>query len=75
MISQSVTCEQCGAQRGPSNHWLELRYIRGAPYLLKWSRAAEKPGSKHICGAGCAHLVLDKHLAALQEKPVQTEES
>ena len=69
MISQSIRCEECNAERGIANHWLELRHSKqGAPYFLEWSRAAEKPGSKHVCGQTCAHLILDRHLAALRDK-------
>ena len=69
MISQSIECEECKSERGCGNHWLELRHSRqGAPYFLEWSKASEKPGSKHVCGEDCAHRVLGKHLAALRDK-------
>ena len=69
MIAQSIRCEECNAERGSANHWLELRHSKqGAPYFLEWSKAATKPGSKHVCGESCAHSILGKHLAALRDK-------
>ena len=69
MILQAYKCEHCGADKGCGNRWLELRHSKqGAPYFLAWSKAAEKPGSKHICSEKCAHSVLDAHLTALREK-------
>ncbi len=68
MIASSVTCEECGAVRGPGNHWLELRRTpSGAPYFREWTYEAEQPGTEHICGEDCAHLVLSKHLTSLRE--------
>lgn len=69
MIGQSVTCEECGATRDSSvNHWFELRRTpSGAPYFREWTYEAEQPGTEHICGEACAHLVLSKHLSALRE--------
>jgi hypothetical protein len=69
LIGLTVSCEQCGANKGEGNRWLELRHTaQKAPYFLAWSRSAEKPGSKHICSENCAHLVLNAHLAALREQ-------
>jgi hypothetical protein len=68
VIGISFRCEHCKAERGEANHWFELRHVKGAPYFLAWSKAAEKPGSKHICSEKCAHSVLDAHLTALREK-------
>ena len=67
-IGTSIKCEECNAERGLANHWLELRHAKGAPYFLEWSKAAEKPGSKHVCGESCAHKILGSHLAALRDK-------
>jgi hypothetical protein len=68
MIEPTIKCEQCEAPRGEGNHWLELRYMRGAPYFLAWSRAATRKGSRHVCSENCAHVLLSQHLAALREK-------
>ena len=68
MIGQSVTCEECGAVRGIGNHWFELRRTpSGAPYFREWTYEAEQPGTEHVCGEKCAHLVLNRHLASLRE--------
>ena len=68
-IGTSIKCEECNAERGSANHWLELRHSRqGAPYFLEWTKAATRDGSKHVCGESCAHLILGKHLAALRDK-------
>ena len=69
MIGQSVTCEECGAVRGIGNHWFELRRTpSGVPYFREWTYEAEQPGTEHICGEKCAHLVLSRHLTALRER-------
>ena len=68
VISQSIKCDECGAERGSANHWFELRRSRnGSPYFEAWSLEAEKPGTEHICGEKCAHSVLGNFLAALRE--------
>lgn len=71
MIETKISCEVCSGVRQEGNHWLELRYSYGAPYIVKWSKQSEKSGRKHICGAACAHLLLDKHLTALVEERTQ----
>lgn len=69
MINRGITCDVCKKKRGPSNHWFELRRtITGAPYFLEWTGESEDPGTGHICGEACAHVVLSRHLAALREK-------
>lgn len=68
MIELSVKCEECNAERGEGNHWLELRYIHGAPYFLEWSVEAEQPGSHHVCSEKCAISIQSRHLAALRDK-------
>jgi len=68
VIELSVKCEECSAERGLANHWLELRHAKGAPYFLEWSKAAEKPGSKHVCGEDCAHRIVGRYLTTLREK-------
>ena len=68
MIGQAITCEECGSVRGEGNHWLELRRTTSAaPYFREWTPEAEQPGTEHICGEACAHLVLSRHLASLRE--------
>ena len=68
MIGQAITCEECGTTRGVANHWFELRRTTsGAPYFREWTPEAEQPGTEHICGEACAHLVLSRHLTALRE--------
>ena len=71
MIETIVKCEVCETARGAGNHWLELRYSHGAPYIVKWTKSSEKPGRKHICGAACAHVLLDRHLTSLVEERTQ----
>lgn len=68
MISATVTCEECGIEKGEGNRWFELcRTPSGAPYFREWTYEAEQPGSEHICGEACAHKVLGKHLSMLRE--------
>lgn len=66
MISMAVKCEECNAERGAANHWLELRHAKSAPYFLKWGPRSLRKGTKHVCGQKCAHLILDRHLASLR---------
>ena len=71
MIEVVTKCELCGGTRLEGNHWLELRYLKGVPYFLPWTPAAEKRGRKHVCGAKCAHIVLDRYLTGLVEERTQ----
>ena len=69
MINYEPECDECGARRGPGNHWLELRRTpSGAPYFREWTEEAMQPGVGHICGEACAHVVLSKYLTALRER-------
>ena len=68
MIELTIKGNECGAKRGEGNHWLELRWLRDAPYFLGWSPDSLQPGTEHICGEKCAHAILSKHLTALRDK-------
>ena len=68
MIETTIKCERCGHPRLEGNHWLELRFLKGVPYFLPWSKQAERRGRSHVCGSKCAHIILDKYLAGLVEK-------
>ena len=69
MIGVSYQCEECKRERGPANHWLELRHTpSGSPYFREWTFEAEVPEAQHVCSENCAHVILSKYLTALREK-------
>ena len=69
MIGVSYRCEECYRERGPANHWLELRHTpSGAPYFREWTFEAELPEAKHVCSEKCAHVILSKYLTELRER-------
>ena len=68
MVETSIKCEYCKGTRLEGNHWLELRNLKGVPYFLPWTPAAERRGKQHVCGAACAHIVLDRYLNGLVEE-------
>ena len=68
MIETTIKCDHCKGTRQEGNHWLELRYLKGVPYFVSWTPNAERRGRKHVCGAKCAHTILDRYLTALVEE-------
>lgn len=73
MIETSYRCDgpNCTAVRGPSNHWL-LLYADSVDFSIKpWddrSAADKDTGYKHVCGAACAHKLLDRYLESLRKE-------
>ena len=59
-----ITCDVCGVERGPSNHWLlskvELQMGRPAGITIcNWNEELAKDDRyKHICGIGDAIKLL-----------------
>ena len=58
----SKTCDICGVERGPGNHWL-LAFVdvsdKPSITFYPWNDvAAEGITVKHLCGAGCAAKAL-----------------
>jgi len=68
MIDTVYKCDVCNAVRGPENHWLMV-YSRRDFEVLPWSdETANDERNQHICGAACAHVVLDRYLESLRKE-------
>jgi hypothetical protein len=60
VIVATVRCEICGAERREANHWRLARINSGGLHFpLK-----RRDGDKDVCGQACAHILLDRWLAA-----------
>lgn len=74
---ERFTCDICGKQMGEKDRWW-IAVSECAPSgdsgigqpLLKlqpWDNLiAHSSGSKHLCGAGCAHTFLDRWMAGFR---------
>jgi hypothetical protein len=68
------TCDVCGKQKGETNHWLLLLPPVDPGYdkhddamtvfaLVPWHDGlAQELNVRHLCGAGCAAVALDRTL-------------
>lgn len=59
MTKLEITCDECGARKGPNNGWFHLVIddcFHLSPAILgkKWENQQD------ICSAGCALLALNK---------------
>lgn len=69
MKSIVYTCTMCPTTRTPSNHWLVARKMAGGgTYFIPWNviEDHEDEFDEHLCGAVCAHKLLDRDLPTLQ---------
>lgn len=77
MIDTQVKCDVCKAERGPANHWLLVRDLEQGFHedvslvygigIFPWNDPISKwPNVRHICGAVCAHKILDRYLESLR---------
>ena len=77
MIDTQVKCDVCKEVRGPSNHWLLSIETQAGLYedfsrivgigIFPWNDTiAERLETKHVCGAVCAHKILDRYLESLR---------
>ncbi|MDE2020840.1 MAG: hypothetical protein KGJ13_10935 [Patescibacteria group bacterium] len=73
MIENQFKCDICTAQRTPANHWLlVMPPAHGVLRIEPWdNQEALREGVQHICGAECAHKVLDRHLEFLRSGGVE----
>jgi hypothetical protein len=66
MKSTRFDCDMCGDTKRPSNGWW-VAMVGPVDDRLKigpWnSLTATEEGAVHLCGAGCAHKLLDRFLA------------
>lgn len=64
VIRQTISCDICGAQRRETNHWFiayeKCRELRVSGWT---SRHLLCPGTKHLCGESCLHMLLSEFLA------------
>jgi hypothetical protein len=67
MIETVYKCDVCGTVRGPENHWLlaDESSRSGVFILVPWDDYAPD-ADKHLCGAVCAHKILDRYLESLR---------
>lgn len=59
-ISQTVTCDQCGKQKGAVNHWF-CGYVSSAVGYMFTNfnpDLASNPQVESFCGRECAHKAL-----------------
>ncbi len=69
MIATVYKCDFCGATRGPENHWLLVRNCFGYFRVKEWDEdEAADPINKHVCGAKCCHVALDRYLESLRKE-------
>jgi len=60
-FSQKVTCDVCGIERGPSNHWI-LYIIAPAGNIIFSAWDASYRITGHLCGSGCAAKLLSQKI-------------
>lgn len=59
-----IICDECGAEKGATNHWRMV--IGGTSYIefTPWNDANDThPRVLHVCGQKCAHAVLDRWMS------------
>jgi hypothetical protein len=71
MIERQYKCDSgaCTQIKGETNHWIIAVLGKDGCWFLPWSaQEANEDGALHICGAACAHKVLDKYLESLRKE-------
>ncbi len=77
---ERFTCDICGKLMGESESWwvaINESAPTTAPFvsqpvlkLLPWDNLqGHSAGSKHLCGASCAHTFLDRWMAEIHAAP------
>jgi hypothetical protein len=61
-ITEKITCDVCGIERGPANHWIVSDNDRanGKLSFHIWTKAYQEYG--HLCGSGCATKLLEQQI-------------
>lgn len=75
MITEKITCDVCGAQRGIDNHWLmSVQFNETALSFYMWSEEyfREKQNG-HICSAECAAKHITQTLLTKKHEAVKDE--
>jgi hypothetical protein len=79
MKIEAYKCDVCGVGRGPSNHWL-LADIHGtteesSALFYRWDDELNDGYMKHICGQGCASILLGQTIESWSktEAPHETQ--
>lgn len=70
MKIQSYQCDECGAVKKESNHWLVFR-LHEPPMMIfhPWdARECDDRYSIHICGEACAAKLVSRQIAKWKEK-------
>lgn len=68
MRKETYTCDVCGIERGPANHWFVV-VLADSPewhiWFHKWTPLAVRKwgNAKHLCGQECAHKLLSSYLS------------
>jgi hypothetical protein len=75
VIRQTITCDICGTEKKQTNHWFVAYEHGGELKIGKWSSSNRlRPGSKHLCGQTCLHMLIDEYVArelALRPQPTK----
>jgi hypothetical protein len=59
-ITQSVTCDVCGKQKGEVNHWYLSSVDGGTLHLDKWDDDSAAAAGNHLCGQDCVVKAVNK---------------
>jgi len=63
MKLETYSCDVCGVQRGPSNHWIVAFPIGIKMWFSPWNELTiedDAKGLQHICGQKCASTLLSR---------------
>ena len=64
MITQSISCDMCGAQKREANHWF-IAYKQAQEIRISgWASPRRlSAGTVHLCGERCVHRFLSDFIA------------
>lgn len=63
-VSEKITCDVCGIQKGEANHWIMVHFGNGAtPRFLPWDGQFREYDA-HLCGESCAGKMLAQSIAS-----------
>lgn len=64
-IETAVKCDQCGIEKGITNHWV-LLWKNGAGHfeIASWdyNSAIDDRNKLNLCGARCLHIILSRKM-------------
>lgn len=66
MRTERFTCDQCGIEKGETNHWFILFAGANGFEMRPWPdrmEGAYKTSWRHICGQNCASILLARWMA------------